>query len=84
MSKHYQFESVYSLTGANADYRAQIKPSHEGITASSILSVLKKGSFIVVQSPKSRNLLIPKNLEIFPFRFQTLDQPNVLKRDGYV
>ena len=49
MSKHYQFESVYSLTGANADYRAQIKPSQEGITASSILSVLKGG--------KSSNLL---------------------------
>ena len=44
MSKHYQFESVFSLTGANADYRSQIKPSQEGITASSILSVLKGGN----------------------------------------
>ena len=30
MSRHYQFESVLSITGANADYRTQIKPSEEG------------------------------------------------------
>jgi molybdopterin-containing oxidoreductase family iron-sulfur binding subunit len=36
MSKHFQFESVLSLTGANADHRVQIKPSQEGIVVSSI------------------------------------------------
>ncbi|MCD9017448.1 TAT-variant-translocated molybdopterin oxidoreductase [Parachryseolinea silvisoli] len=30
MSRHYQFESIMSITGANADYRVQIKPSEEG------------------------------------------------------
>ena len=30
MSRHYQFESILSITGANADYRIQIKPSEEG------------------------------------------------------
>lgn len=30
MSRHYQFETVLSITGANADYRTQIKPSQEG------------------------------------------------------
>jgi MoCo/4Fe-4S cofactor protein with predicted Tat translocation signal len=30
MSRHYQFESILSMTGANADYRTQIKPSEEG------------------------------------------------------
>ena len=30
MSKHYQFESALSLTGANADYRYPVKPSQEG------------------------------------------------------
>ena len=30
MSRHYQFESVLSITGANADHRTQIKPSEEG------------------------------------------------------
>jgi len=29
MSRHYQFQSVATLTGANADYRFQIKPSEE-------------------------------------------------------
>ncbi|HYG17520.1 MAG TPA: TAT-variant-translocated molybdopterin oxidoreductase, partial [Ohtaekwangia sp.] len=30
MSRHYQFESILSITGANADYRTMIKPSEEG------------------------------------------------------
>ena len=34
----------------------------------SILSVVRKGSFIVVQSPKSRKINIPKNLEIIKHR----------------
>lgn len=33
MSRHYQFESILSLTGANADYRAAVKPSQEGMVA---------------------------------------------------
>jgi MoCo/4Fe-4S cofactor protein with predicted Tat translocation signal len=33
MSRHYQFESILTLTGANADYRVQIKPSEEGAVA---------------------------------------------------
>jgi molybdopterin-containing oxidoreductase family iron-sulfur binding subunit len=40
MSKHFQFESVLSLTGANADYRAQIKPSEELALANAILDAL--------------------------------------------
>ena len=31
MSRHYQFESLMSLTGSNADYRIPIKPSQEGL-----------------------------------------------------
>ncbi len=30
MSRHYQFETVLTISGANADYRTQIKPSEEG------------------------------------------------------
>ena len=41
MSKHFQFESVMSLTGANADFRAQLKPSEEGLVALAILNKLK-------------------------------------------
>ena len=40
MSKHFHFESVLSLTGANSDYRAKIKPSEEILIASSILNKL--------------------------------------------
>ena len=29
MSRHYQFESILSITGANADYRTPVKPSEE-------------------------------------------------------
>jgi molybdopterin-containing oxidoreductase family iron-sulfur binding subunit len=40
MSKHFQFESVLSLTGANSDVRVKIKPSEEILVASTILSLL--------------------------------------------
>ncbi len=33
MSRHYQFETGLSMTGANADYRSPIKPSQEGVLA---------------------------------------------------
>ena len=29
MSRHYQFETIMSITGSNADYRAMIKPSEQ-------------------------------------------------------
>lgn len=37
MSKHFHFESVMSLTGANADSRCPIKPSEQGAVAAAIL-----------------------------------------------
>lgn len=40
MSRHYQFESVMSLTGANADYRTQIKPSEEGAVVVQLYNLL--------------------------------------------
>lgn len=30
MSRHFQFESILTVTGSNADYRTSIKPSEEG------------------------------------------------------
>ena len=38
MSKHFQFESVMSVSGSNADKRAMIKPSQQGAVAAYILS----------------------------------------------
>ena len=37
MSKHFHFESVMSLTGANADSRCPIKPSEQSAVAAAIL-----------------------------------------------
>ena len=39
MSKHFQFESMMSLTGSNADVRAMIKPSEQA----NVLSYMLKG-----------------------------------------
>ncbi|GAB3963040.1 TAT-variant-translocated molybdopterin oxidoreductase [Spirosoma harenae] len=36
MSRHYQFETGLSLTGANADYRSAIKPSQEGLIVTAL------------------------------------------------
>ena len=41
MSKHFQFESVMSLSGSNADYRAMTKPSELATVLSYLIS--KKG-----------------------------------------
>ncbi|HYF67021.1 MAG TPA: TAT-variant-translocated molybdopterin oxidoreductase [Ohtaekwangia sp.] len=40
MARHYHFESILSLTGANADYRTQIKPSEEGAVAVQLYNLL--------------------------------------------
>jgi MoCo/4Fe-4S cofactor protein with predicted Tat translocation signal len=40
MSRHYQFEAGMSLTGANADYRTQIKPSEEGAVLIQLYNLL--------------------------------------------
>jgi len=44
MSRHYQFESNMSLTGANADYRMMIKPSQEGAYIKALHNALRGGS----------------------------------------
>ncbi len=36
MSRHYQFETGMSMTGANADYRTGIKPSQEGLVVAAL------------------------------------------------
>ncbi len=40
MSRHYQFESILSLTGSNADYRATMKPSQEGLVVAQIYNAI--------------------------------------------
>jgi len=40
MSRHYQFEAALSLTGANADYRSQIKLSQEGTIIAQLYNMI--------------------------------------------
>jgi MoCo/4Fe-4S cofactor protein with predicted Tat translocation signal len=40
MSRHYQFESIMSLTGANADVRSTYKPSQEGLVATTLYNLV--------------------------------------------
>ncbi len=41
MSRHYQFESNLSLTGANADYRTMIKPSEEAAAVKALYDAVR-------------------------------------------
>ena len=36
MSRHFQFETILSLTGSNADYRTAIKPSQSGLVVAAL------------------------------------------------
>jgi hypothetical protein len=40
LSKHYHFESILSMTGANADERFTHKPSHEGLVAAALYNLV--------------------------------------------
>ncbi len=44
MSRLYQFESDYSLTGSNADYRYPIKPSEEGAVLLNLYNEIAKAT----------------------------------------
>jgi len=41
MSRHIQFEGAMSLTGTNADYRVQMRPSHQKLVLANLLNELK-------------------------------------------
>jgi molybdopterin-containing oxidoreductase family iron-sulfur binding subunit len=56
MSRHYQFESNFSLTGANADYRFALKPSKESDTILALYNVLAKQlGKPILRAPKISN-----------------------------
>jgi MoCo/4Fe-4S cofactor protein with predicted Tat translocation signal len=42
MSRHFQFESNLSLTGANADYRTPVKPSQSGLAVLALYNAIAK------------------------------------------
>jgi MoCo/4Fe-4S cofactor protein with predicted Tat translocation signal len=40
MSRHYQFETIMSLTGANADFRTALKPSQVGLVVGNLYNMI--------------------------------------------
>ncbi len=54
MNRHYQFESMVSLTGANADQRFTHKPSETGAIAAGLLAAL--GGTVTAAPPLSEKL----------------------------
>lgn len=44
MSRHYQVESLHSISGASADYRATIKPSETGAVAVALYNAIANGA----------------------------------------
>jgi molybdopterin-containing oxidoreductase family iron-sulfur binding subunit len=50
MSRHYQFETVLSLAGSNADHRTPIKPSQEGLVVAELYNIIAGNS---ISLPKS-------------------------------
>ncbi len=61
MSRHYQFETIMSNTGANADYRIAIKPSQEGLVVAALYNaVAAKTGGSAITAPKFANENIEK------------------------
>lgn len=60
MSKHYQFESILSLTGSNADVRIPLKESKEGIYVISLYNEIAKLAG-VAQLPITQNAELAGN-----------------------
>ncbi|MFN3997110.1 TAT-variant-translocated molybdopterin oxidoreductase [Algoriphagus sp.] len=53
MSRHYQFESNLSMTGANADYRTPIKASQSGLAVLALYNAIAgKSGAATVNAPK--------------------------------
>jgi MoCo/4Fe-4S cofactor protein with predicted Tat translocation signal len=61
MSRHFQFESNFSVTGSNADYRTPIRASQEGLVVAHLYNLLaaKAG----VQSVNVANIELPQYLQ---------------------
>jgi len=44
MSRHYQFESLFTVTGGSADYRGLYKPSQEGAVVAELFDLVAKAT----------------------------------------
>jgi molybdopterin-containing oxidoreductase family iron-sulfur binding subunit len=50
MSKHFQFETIMSLSGANADIRRRIKPSQQGLVVAALFDAVGGNSGVDTSS----------------------------------
>ncbi len=50
MSRHYQFETTMTITGAAADYRSSVKPSQEGLLLANLYNLVAKKMGVSVAS----------------------------------
>lgn len=61
MSRHYQFEGRYSMTGANADYRVVIKPSEQAVYIANLYNMIAaKAGRSAVNAPAIKNEKLTK------------------------
>ena len=67
MSRHYQFESNLSLTGANADYRSPVKPSQQGALVANLYNMIasKAGAPGVSAANMENENLFHKELDCY-------------------
>ncbi|MEO5601034.1 MAG: TAT-variant-translocated molybdopterin oxidoreductase [Cyclobacteriaceae bacterium] len=73
MSRHYQFESILTLTGANADYRTPIKPSQEGALVVQLYNLIaSKAGRATVSGGLENNILAKAADELWQNRGKAL------------
>ena len=58
MSRHFQFETIMSLTGSNADVRVPVKPSELGAVALALYNAVVSGGSVSTSAPYGKQLAI--------------------------
>ncbi|MBH8568845.1 TAT-variant-translocated molybdopterin oxidoreductase [Microvirga sp. STS02] len=58
MSRHFQFETIMSLTGSNADVRVPVKPSEQGAVALALYNAIVNGGSVSTSASYGKQLAI--------------------------
>ncbi|GAB3872571.1 TAT-variant-translocated molybdopterin oxidoreductase [Hymenobacter segetis] len=58
MSRHFQFETIMSLTGSNADVRVPVKPSEQGAVALALYNAVVSGGSVPTSASYGKQLAI--------------------------
>jgi MoCo/4Fe-4S cofactor protein with predicted Tat translocation signal len=56
MSRHFQFETIMSLTGSNADVRVPVKPSEQGAVALALYNAVVSGGSVPTSASYGKQL----------------------------